>query len=87
MADGEVHSICCCLTWYSGELDGLAAEEGAAPGGGHGRPPRGRARRLSRGRPGWEPWGTAGGAQEAGGAPAARVRAAEDSLESQTLIS
>ena len=45
--------------------------EGAAPGGGHEQPPRGRARRPSRGRPGWEPWGTAGGAQEAGGAPAA----------------
>jgi hypothetical protein len=51
VVDGEVRSICYCLTQYNGGLDGFAAEEGTAPGGGHGRPPRGRARRPSRGRP------------------------------------
>ena len=45
--------------------------EGAAPGGGHGRPPRGRARRPARGRPGGAPWETGEGGGARGGAPAA----------------
>ena len=45
--------------------------EGAAPGGGHGRPPRGCARRPARGRPGGAPWETGEGGSARGGAPAA----------------
>jgi len=41
-------------------------EEGAAPGGGHGRPPRERARRPSRGRAEGAPWRTTGDARKAG---------------------
>ena len=68
MVDDEVRPICCCLTQDGGGLTRSAAEKGAAPGGGHGEPPQGRARRPSRGRPGGASWRT-GGAR--GGASAA----------------
>jgi hypothetical protein len=55
---------------YDGRLTGSAVEMGAAPGGGHGQPPRGRASRLSRGA-GGALWRTAGGARKAEARPAA----------------
>jgi hypothetical protein len=73
MTGNEVHMLDLILLLdarYDGRLTGSAVEMGAAPGGGHGQPPRGRASRLSRGA-GGALWRTAGGARKAEARPAA----------------